>query len=77
MIHMYTHPSPVAHRGKAVRMKANAHTEELPFSKLQSSGMRVEILKNLLPREKKEDAKYHELIPFDQVIVRGEDMTGQ
>ena len=71
------YPSSVAHRGRAVRMKANTHTEELLFSELQSSGMRVDILKSLLLREEMEDTTYHQLIPFDQVIVRGEDMTGQ
>lgn len=50
-------------------------SDELSFSELLSSGVRVDILQKLMQRE--DGSGPNQLILFDQVLVRGEDVTGQ
>lgn len=62
-------------------MAAAAPSEGLRLTELLSSGVRADILQTLLPREERAETKgeggYGQLIPFDKVIIRGEDVTGQ
>ena len=57
------------------RTNLPVRSEELSFSELLSSGVRVDILQKLMRKE--DGSGPNQLIPFDQVLVRGEDITGQ
>ena len=57
------------------RTNLPVRSEELSFSELLSSGVRVDILQKLMWKE--DGSGPNQLIPFDQVLVRGEDITGQ
>lgn len=62
-------------------MTGAAPSEGLRLTELLSSGVRADVLQTLLPREGQAEAEGEggcgRLIPFDQVIMRGEDVTGQ
>ena len=72
-------------RGRGVGI--TQQSESLNLSQLVADGVRADILQTLLPQDsggaegegegerREEVAK--ELIPFNQVIMRGEDVTGQ
>lgn len=58
-------------------MAAAASSEGLRLTELVSSGVRADILQTLLPREGQAEAEGKgQLIPFSEVIMRGEDVTG-
>lgn len=67
-------------RGVRGRVTAAASSEGLRLTELLSSGVRADILQTLLPREERTEAEGEggrgQLIQFNQVIMRGEDVTG-
>ena len=68
------------HRGRGGRGRANkaAQSVGLSLSYLVASGVRVDVLQRLLPRAEGEgEGGHRQLIPFDQVFLRGEDITGE
>ena len=70
-------------RGRVMRgrVTGGAPSEGLKLTELLSIGVRADILQTLLPRggqvEGEGEGGCGGLIPFDQVIMRGEDVTGQ
>lgn len=57
-----------------------AHSEAPSLADLASSGIKVETLQRLAPQDPDGDTGERrvpkQLIPFDQLTVRGEDLTG-
>lgn len=62
-------------RGGRGRTNLPVRSDELSFSELMGSGVKVDILQKLLQKE--DGSSPTQFIPFDQVLVRGEDITGQ
>ena len=70
--------------GRGARGRGVSVTEQsvgLNIDKLLSEGVRVDVLQALLPRNQSNTAEAAgqggQLIPFNQVVMRGEDITGQ
>ena len=64
------------HRGRGGRGRATKAAQFVGLSDLVASGVRVDVLQRLLPRAEGE-GEGGQLIPFDQVFLRGEDVTGE